>query len=138
MDGNVVAAGIIGNDSAGKRLQQFFSKIGINMEGVIVSDARKTVEKTRIIAERFQQNVLRIDKTNETEISTEEAELLFEFIKKKIESVDAVLVSDYNDGIVTKDLLEKVIHLARAQKKTIIVDSKRSHSSITGMLLLSR
>jgi D-beta-D-heptose 7-phosphate kinase/D-beta-D-heptose 1-phosphate adenosyltransferase len=126
LEGTVTAAGVIGNDTAGKRLQQFFSKSGVNIEGVIVSDSRKTVEKTRIIAEKFQQNVLRIDKTNKTEIAPEETELLLEFIRKKIESVDAVLVSDYNGGIITKELLEKTIRFAKAKKKTIVVDSKRS------------
>jgi len=127
LDGKVIAVGVMGNDAAGKRLHQLFSDRGIDTEGVVISDKRRTVEKTRIIAEKFQQNVLRIDKTNDTEIGVEETELLLEFVQKKIDSVDTVLVSDYNDGIITKELLEKVIPLAKSRKKTIVIDSKRAH-----------
>ncbi len=126
LNGSVVAAGVMGNDAAGKRLQQFFSSNGIRMDGVVVSGRRKTVEKIRIIAEKFQQTVLRIDKTNDADIGPEDTEKLLEFVRKTIGSVDAVLVSDYSDGLVTKELLGDVISLARAHDKVIVVDSKRT------------
>lgn len=127
LNGHVIAVGIRGNDAAGRRMHQLFSDSGIATEGVVISDTRRSVEKTRIIAEKFQQNVLRIDKTNDTAIDAEETETILEFVKKAIDSVDTILVSDYDDGVITKELLEKVIHLAKTRKKIIIVDSKRTH-----------
>jgi len=127
LNGNVIAVGITGNDGAGKRLHQLFSDSGIDTKGVIISNKRRTVEKTRLIAEKFQQNVLRIDKTNDTAIGAEESEILLEFMRKTIDSVDTVLISDYNDGIITKELLGEVIYLAKSRNKTIVVDSKRGH-----------
>ena len=49
---------------------------------------------------------------------------LLENFEKNIENIDAVLLSDYNKGLLTKHLSKKVIEIAKKHNKRIMVDPK--------------
>jgi D-beta-D-heptose 7-phosphate kinase/D-beta-D-heptose 1-phosphate adenosyltransferase len=127
LGGEAAAVGVIGDDPEGKCLLDLLSQNGVDISGILVSTNRRTTQKTRIISEKNQQDLLRIDKNNTSEITIDMTGLLIERIKELIDSIDIILISDYNEGVITSELLDVLIPLAKSKKKTIVVDSKGEH-----------
>jgi D-beta-D-heptose 7-phosphate kinase/D-beta-D-heptose 1-phosphate adenosyltransferase len=71
--------------------------------------------------------VVRTDLEARGEIAGEVEERLFDLAIGAIERCDAVLISDYGKGVITKGLLEKLIPLVRSRQKVISVDPKETH-----------
>ncbi len=127
LGGNVVAVGVIGNDPEGKCLLDLLSDVGVDITGILVCNNHRTTQKTRIISEKFQQNLMRIDKNNASDPANDTTAILIEKIKSLIDSVDTILISDYDEGVITSELLEVLIPLVKSKGKTIVVDSKGEH-----------
>jgi len=125
LGGNVTALGIIGDDVSGKKLIDLLKKDGINTGGIIVIKNRPTTVKTRIIA--GQQQIVRIDREEKDVVGNERIIQILDFVNKKIDEIDAILISDYDKGVITNKLLEDVIPLAKRYNKPVIVDPKVEH-----------
>jgi D-beta-D-heptose 7-phosphate kinase/D-beta-D-heptose 1-phosphate adenosyltransferase len=125
LGGEVIAVGIIGDDVSGKKLIDLLKQSGINTEGIIVIQNRPTIVKTRIIA--GQQQIVRIDREKRDGLDNEWVQKILGFVNTKIKDIDAILISDYDKGVITNKLLEDVIPLAKKYNKPIIVDPKVEH-----------
>lgn len=122
--GDVVATGVIGDDTNGRKLIDLLKQSGINTEGLIVIQNRPTTIKTRIIA---GQQLVRIDREKRNGIDPECTHQILDFVNKKIDDVDAILISDYDKGVITNKLLEVAIPTIKKYNKPIIVDPKVKH-----------
>ena len=125
LGGEVIAVGIIGDDVSGKKLIDLLKQSGINTEGILVIQNRPTIVKTRIIA--GQQQIVRIDREKRDGLDNEWVQKILGFLNTKIKDIDAILISDYDKGVITNKLLEDVIPLAKKYNKPIIVDPKVEH-----------
>lgn len=125
LGGKVIAVGVIGDDWYGRRLIGLLTQDGVDKECVIVCEERPTTVKTRVIA--GQQQIVRIDRENREAISYEVTKTILDFLNKKIEDVDALLISDYDKGVVTNKLLDGLIPLAQKFGKPIVVYPKVEH-----------
>lgn len=125
LGGNVIAAGVVGDDWYGKKLVELLKQEGVNTECVIVSKERPTTLKTRVIAGQHQ--IVRIDREKRDAINYERTKTILDFLNKKIEDVDALLISDYDKGVVTNKLLEGLIPLAKKFGIPIAVSPKVEH-----------
>jgi len=124
LGGKALAVGVIGTDEEGKTLKKLMYNSGIETKGIITID-RPTNIKTRIIAN--QQQVVRIDKEKIELLNSKYCQQIFNFVKTEIDDADAVLISDYDKGVITKKLLKNIIPLAKKHNKPIIVDPKDIH-----------
>ena len=120
-------SGIIGNDQKGRVLTSELRRKRVNTEGLIVDSERPTILKTRVIASH--QQVVRIDREKTNEISDKILKKVISFVDSKIKDVDAVIIEDYGKGLISPELLKKVIPRARRLKKIITVDPKEEHFS---------
>ncbi len=108
LGGRTVIAGYIGNDAAGRKLQDLIRGRGIRT--ALVSCARPTIAKVRAVA-RGQQ-LLRLDYEDDRAVSRRLEEKLLAAIKGLGRRFDAVVISDYGKGVVTGRLVELCAHLA--------------------------
>jgi len=123
LGGEAVLIGISGPDAAGAALQaRIDEEPGIVAE--FISDGRPTTQKTRYIA--GQQQMLRVD--SERADAAEPGPLLAAFLRH-LDTVDAVILSDYAKGVLTPALLKDVIAAARAAGKPIVADPKSTDIS---------
>ena len=67
--------------------------------------------KTRVIASN--QQVLRIDREIKREISEQTLEKIIGNIKKQITEIDLIILSDYDKGLITRELVERTVALAK-------------------------
>ena len=118
----VAVAGVVGADRHGALLTERFQHLGVDTAGVMAEDGRPTTRKTRIIA--ASQQVLRIDRETRRAVAPRTAAALVEWMAAEIPRVDAVLVSDYGKGLLTAELLGRVIAMAHRHAKPVLIDPK--------------
>ena len=112
--------GLVGNDKQGDQLKKICLKYKIKLKSF--DDKRATTLKTRVLG--LQQQLLRIDREETHQISQALEKQILQKIEKIIFTQEAVLISDYNKGLLTKKLCQKVITLAHKHKKPVLVDPK--------------
>ncbi|OQX57516.1 D-glycero-beta-D-manno-heptose-7-phosphate kinase [candidate division KSB1 bacterium 4484_219] len=120
-----ILVGVIGNDNSGRTLLSIMKENGYLTEGIIVDSTRPTTVKTRVIA--HNQHVVRTDRESREDIGEEIQEKIFDILKRYLEQVDAILIEDYNKGLLVQGLIEEVIKVARQKGKIITVDPKFDH-----------
>jgi rfaE bifunctional protein kinase chain/domain len=114
--------GAVGNDNDGKIFSTLMNESNINPSGLIIDKNRPTTTKTRIIA--HNQHLVRIDKESKADLDPEVEEKLFVYFQKHIEEFDGIILQDYNKGVLTANLINKIINLANSKNKIITVDPK--------------
>jgi len=133
---NVSVAGVIGDDANGKELRAMLREIDVDESRLIVQHGRKTSKKSRVIA--VSQQVLRYDKESKEDIESASVEKIINELREQIASYDAVILSDYGKGVLTEELCQDVIKLARKNGVRVLVDPKGSDfSKYRGATLLT-
>ncbi len=125
LGGNVFVCGVVGKDDMGKALVHELRSKGIPSDGVIVEKNRPTSVKTRIIA--HSQQVVRFDREKRDKIHPDTIKAIMDFMKEKINSIDAIVISDYAKGVISGDIVEEIVTLANGKGKPVAVDPKVSH-----------
>ena len=118
------AFGVIGNDEPGRALQKCLRGAGIADKGIIVDSKRVTTVKTRIIA-RHQQ-VVRVDHERREPLRAEIQEKLLRLLLTALKKVDALVLSDYDKGLITDDFADRVLSAAHQLHVPVFVKPKTS------------
>lgn len=119
---------IVGNDDDGLKLKDIMKKIKNLTSSIIVDPDRCTTKKTRYVCEN--QQILRVDKEMENPISSAIELKIIKLLKKKINDCNVIVLSDYNKGVLTNNLIKKIIKITRDHKKILIVDPKKKDFSV--------
>jgi rfaE bifunctional protein kinase chain/domain len=114
----------VGADAAGEHLRAALRQIGALDSGLVRVD-RPTTTKTRILA-RAQQ-LLRFDEEEDADLHGPDAEALAAAALRAVESADAVVLEDYNKGVLAPALIGAVIRRARERGVPVVVDPKYRH-----------
>ena len=114
----------VGSDAAGRRIGELVSGLGAS-GGALVSVARPTTTKTRVVA-RAQQ-LLRFDEEEDADLSGADAARLLHAALTAVDTAHAVVLEDYNKGVLTPAVIEGVIARATARKIPVVVDPKYRH-----------
>jgi D-glycero-beta-D-manno-heptose-7-phosphate kinase len=122
LGGIPVTFGVIGNDYDGKIFKKLVAEKNIPEIGIIVDNSRPTTAKTRVIANN--QHVVRIDKEDTSAISSKIENKILSQLRKEINKIDAIILEDYNKGVLSESLIQNVIEIAGKYKKVVTVDPK--------------
>lgn len=127
---------VIGDDETFNEVESLFKKHLISSKFLVVQKGRVLTKKTRILASN--QQIVRYDKEDTNEITKETSEGVFNIYKNIIANYDIIIISDYNKGLLTKELTLKIINLANDKNIKILVDPKGSdYSKYNGAYLLT-
>jgi D-beta-D-heptose 7-phosphate kinase/D-beta-D-heptose 1-phosphate adenosyltransferase len=118
----VAVTGIVGDDWAGRKLRELFAEIGVTTDGLIVENDRPTTSKTRIIARN--QQVVRYDKERRSPLQGNALAKALSFLRNGVSRVDALIVSDYGKGMITRELMDGIRSLRRERRLPVVVDPK--------------
>lgn len=133
----VCAAGIVGEDAAAQNVLDILESQQIDTECVLRDANRPTITKTRYVNQE-DIHLVRVDYEDKASISPEVEESLYNSIAALIAKQDIVVVSDYNKGLLTDGLLERLIALCHANNVAVIIDPKGSdYSKYKGATLLT-
>lgn len=117
-----IICSVIGDDDDGNLLKDMLIKKDIIIDHIIVSNNRKTTNKTRIIGNNCQ--ITRFDEEMTTELCEDDFLSVIHNIEFIIENnnIDVILLQDYDKGVLNKKLIDKVI---KKSSIPIIVDPKK-------------
>lgn len=122
LDAKVFLSGIVGNDEAGNWLRKVMERKEIDATNILL-DKRATSVKTRF-ATRGQQ-LLRVDNEVIADISTACQAKIRKYLERIITNVDAVVLSDYNKGVLTDSIfVSEIVALCNEQHVVVAIDSK--------------
>ncbi|MGC9260352.1 MAG: D-glycero-beta-D-manno-heptose 1-phosphate adenylyltransferase [Phycisphaerae bacterium] len=125
MGARPVLAGVCGDDPSGRSLRDLLAQAHVDAEAVITIAHRATSTKTRFIGlaqHRHQQQMLRLDHETLEPIDAAAEKHLLEVLESEIASCHLVCMEDYNKGLLSEALCQKIISLARAAGRPVLVD----------------
>lgn len=132
----VSVSSVIGDDDIGDELIEMLNTIGVDSQNIITQNGRKTSKKSRVIA--VSQQILRYDKESKNSISDESVQKILTSLENLISSFDMVILSDYGKGVLTDELCQGIIALAKSANVRVLVDPKGSDfSKYRGAYLLT-
>ena len=123
--GNVI--GVIGNDTPGERLRKSLNEMGGSNETLIVDDSRPSTTKTRIVA--HSQLVVRADRESRLPVAPKIEDQIISRLKEALSEASALVVSDYDKGVVTPRILKEVLPFAYERLPVLIDPKIRNFSS---------
>jgi D-beta-D-heptose 7-phosphate kinase/D-beta-D-heptose 1-phosphate adenosyltransferase len=84
--------------------------------------------------------VVRFDREAKSSIEKETHQQIYAYVKQQVlDGLDAIVLSDYCKGVVTKGLVRDIVTLAKKHKVVVSVDPKISHFGIySGVTILTR
>jgi len=111
----------IGDDVAGRQLCSMLEAIGAPVASLVTVD-RPTTTKTRIVAR--SQQVVRVDEEEDGDLSGVEVDRLLTAIHRAVGDASALVIEDYNKGVLVPRVIEAAMQAARARRIPIVVDPK--------------
>lgn len=118
---------LIGEDENAEIFEGLMPKNDLWKDGILRSNERCTTVKTRVMANN--QQLLRVDREDTHQLSETEEE---NFIKKvesflSIQNIDVLILQDYNKGVLSLSVINKIISLAENKEIPIVVDPKKAN-----------
>src|SRR5215510_10203215 len=123
---HVLPVGVVGNDQAANLIRDRLIERGGVVSGLISDHSRPTTRKTRILAhsQHQQQQMVRADREERKPVSAEVEARVIEAFNSFLNHAHAVIISDYDKGLLTPGLLGVVIESARKEGKMVCLDPK--------------
>lgn len=136
---HMVAA--VGEDSAGTSVRSRLDEAGVDCRGLVTCTDRPTCDKLRLLGsseDRVPQQMLRLDTERTSPVSESEAERLLAAFERALPDCDIVALEDYNKGVLTPALTQKLIARAKAAGRAVVIDPARldDYSKYAGATLL--
>ncbi len=125
LDGTPLPIGVLGWDGAANQVLKLLRESGIDISGLIRDD-RPTTVKTRIIA--HSQQVVRTDRESKKPLSDAVNSELAEIFQQHLSAAQAVIVSDYDKGVVNRKLLSEILSKAKQCAVPVFLDPKVHHA----------
>jgi D-beta-D-heptose 7-phosphate kinase/D-beta-D-heptose 1-phosphate adenosyltransferase len=126
LGGKVEMVGIVGKDGEATRLIDGLGRLGIGTSGIVRDPGRCTTRKLRVVTMRNQQ-VARIDYEDDREVADALEAAVIDRIVQLAASADAVLISDYLKGVVSRGVAAAAIALKDLRRVPVLVDPKVPH-----------
>ena len=120
----VEAFGVIGNDEPGRALQNCLRAASIGGQGIVGDSKRVTTVKTRIIAKHH--HVVRVDQERREPLRAQTQEKLLRLLFTALKKLDALVLSDYDKGLITDDFADRVLSAAHQLHVPVFVKPKTS------------
>jgi D-beta-D-heptose 7-phosphate kinase/D-beta-D-heptose 1-phosphate adenosyltransferase len=125
---NVVAIGArcdlvatVGSDRAGELLRDTLHAAGAGSAS-LVRVSRCTTQKTRVLAR--SQQLLRVDEEEDVDLDDADTALVLEAVRAAVADADAVVLEDYNKGVLVPAVIRAAIDAAASRMVPVVVDPK--------------
>jgi D-beta-D-heptose 7-phosphate kinase/D-beta-D-heptose 1-phosphate adenosyltransferase len=125
LGGTAIPVGVVGNDHGAERVIELMQQLGIDTSSV-VRDGRPTTMKTRILAHK--QQIVRADREHRAALCSETNRVVADVFINRLKNAHAVVVSDYDKGVVNRELMAEVLPRARDMKVPVFLDPKVHHA----------
>ena len=118
---------VVGKDAEADQLKKLLQGSNINTDYLVSSTERITTNKIRIIGRN--QQMMRLDAEITHAVSKKDEDALISSFERYIqkEKPAVAILEDYNKGVLSETVIEKIISLCKANNILIAVDPKRKN-----------
>jgi len=113
---------VVGNCEISNELRSLLSDVGVDTKYLITQKNRISSKKSRIIAS--QQQVVRYDRESTDDIDLVSQNTIIETFNKIVKDYEVILLSDYGKGVLTNQLTQSLINIAKKYNKKVLIDPK--------------
>ena len=127
LGGQALMVGVLGDDAPGRQLRAELARAGVDAAGLVEQADRCTATKTRILATHASANpqqVARIDDLPRSPLSETVEQELVRRIETLLPTCAAVLVSNYQGGVVTPTVVRAIVSAASQHGIPTCVDTQ--------------
>lgn len=125
LGGAAAVAGVLGRDAAARELRGLLRREGVSSASSVASKSFCTIVKTRIIAER--QQVVRVDWEQRERIPEQTMMELKRRVQAAAATATGVILEDYGKGVITQEIVDVALGIARKRGIPIGLDPKENH-----------
>lgn len=125
---------VVGKDGAGSRVRALLRELGVDDAGLVEEEGRPTTLKTRVMARR--QQIVRLDRETLDPPRESSLRCVAEAAEAALASVQGLVFEDYAKGLLSPDLVRRLMAGARAAGVPAYVDPKRELDAYRGAALL--
>ncbi len=111
----------VGADASGERLRAMLGMLGAD-PAALVDVARPTTTKTRVLAR--SQQIVRFDEEEDSDVGSADVERILASVQRAVERADALVLEDYNKGVLVAPVIASAIEAARRRGIPVVVDPK--------------
>lgn len=111
---------VVGCDLGATMLKDLCLKSKVSWDYVIEDKARPTTRKTRVMT--GHHHIVRVDYEVKRYLSQETEDRVFDMIQKNIGQADGLIIEDYAKGVVSQNLVKKIVDLCHKHSKKMLVD----------------
>ena len=136
----VHVVGTIGADESGRRLRQRLNELGIHHDLLIEEANRPTSTKLRVMANNSQgamQHMARIDTIDTSPPQAATLRTLLAGMERLLPHMDAVVFSDYDNGLMVLPLIEETLLLAKRHGCVTVADAHSGMQRYRGVTAIT-
>ena len=122
MGAHAMLFGVTGRDSNAQALQKLMHNHRLSSEHLFQDPDRPTTCKTRILSQNH--HIARVDYESREAVSETAENFMEEHFRETISSLDAIVLQDYNKGVLTPTFIKQIITLASSKEVPVFVDPK--------------
>ena len=122
---DVRVIGVTGQDEAGAQVRKLLGDYECETDWILEESARPTISKVRLVGlaqHRHPQQMLRLDYEDASAINPNLAARVIDRVIAALEGADALCIEDYNKGLLTDEVCQHIIQLAKARLIPVFVD----------------
>jgi rfaE bifunctional protein kinase chain/domain len=114
--------GVVGEDGAGQEFRAVCDELGVEHSAVRSVPGRPTTVKTRLLV--GHQQVARYDRETDVDVGLADAEWLRDAVEELAGGADAIVLEDYDKGVLVPAVIEAALDAARRHGIPVVVDPK--------------
>ena len=111
----------IGDDFGGRQICSMLGAMNASLNSLVTVN-RPTTTKTRVVAR--SQQVVRVDEEDDADIAGDDIHRLLFAVRNAVAEADALVLEDYNKGVLVPRIIEAAMEAARSKEIPIVVDPK--------------
>lgn len=128
--------GWLGQDDLGDRLKQITEEAGVFLDPCFIKRGLLTIVKTRVMVRN--QQLCRLDREGYPGEYAMTDPAMLDFLKKRMEGADAIILSDYAKGVIDQSLSDALMAHARESGVFVAKDPKPRHQlTVSGASLFT-
>jgi rfaE bifunctional protein kinase chain/domain len=126
LGGIAMLVSVVGNDTGANLLRELCAKNGVSADFLVTDTSRPTTRKTRIMAKHH--HLVRVDYELRTSLSAAVEAQMIQVVEKHVEESDCVVIEDYKKGVISRNVIEKVVAICKKKGKRVLVDPHKTSS----------
>lgn len=128
LEADVSLASILSDDAQSQQVRDLLAGLRVDASRLPVAPARRTTVKERFLGRaqsRHAQQMIRVDYEDAGALDRALEDEIVSDVERQLAGADLVLVSDYNKGVCSEEVLRRTIAAARAAGVRVVADPIR-------------